>query len=243
MNRIAFGIADQHLHHGLEPLLEVAAVARAGEHRRHVERVQLGVLEQRLRDLLVDDAQREALGERGLADARLADQQRVVLPPPRQHLDHALELVGAADQRIDLAVARALREVDAEALERVRDLRVFLAVVLDAARPRHDRAAAGVDLRHAVRDVVDDVEPRDALLLEQVDRVRVALAEHRRDHVAGRHLLRGPPPARASPRAGARAGTRASDRGPTPRPRAARRPARRGSARGRRAASRRRRRT
>ena len=29
----------------------------------------------------------------------------------------------------------------------------------------------------------------DALLLEQVDRVRVALAEHRREHVAGRHLL------------------------------------------------------
>ena len=34
-------IADQHLHHGLEALLEVAAVARAGEHRGHVERVDL----------------------------------------------------------------------------------------------------------------------------------------------------------------------------------------------------------
>ena len=47
-----------------------------------------------------------------------------------EHLDHALELVGAADQRIDLALARALREVDAEALERVRDLLLVLAVVL-----------------------------------------------------------------------------------------------------------------
>ena len=142
-----------------------------------------------LGNLLVDDPQRETLGERGLADAGLADQQRVVLAAPRQHLDHALELVGAADQRIDLAVARALREIDAEALERVRDRSVFGAVVLDAGRAALDRRAARIDLRHAVRDVVDDVEPRDALLLEQVHRVRVALAEHRRDHVAGRHLL------------------------------------------------------
>ena len=40
-----------------------------------------------------------------------------------------------------------------------------------------------------MRDVIDDVEPRDALLLEQVDRVRVALAEHRGDHVPRGHLL------------------------------------------------------
>ena len=84
---------------------------------------------------------------------------------------------------------RALREVDAERLERVGDLLVLCAVVLDASRAALDRRTTDIDLRHAVRDVVDDVEPRDALLLEQVDRVRVALAKHRRDHVAGRHLL------------------------------------------------------
>ena len=38
------------LHHGLEPLLEVAAVARAGEQRAHVEREDGGVL-QHLRHL------------------------------------------------------------------------------------------------------------------------------------------------------------------------------------------------
>src|SRR5215470_5391725 len=85
--------------------------------------------------------------------------------------------------------ARALGEVDAEALERVRDARVLAAVVLDAARARHDRAGAGRDLRDAVRDVIDDVEAGDALLLEQIHGVRVALAEHRGDDVSGRHLL------------------------------------------------------
>ena len=47
--------------------------------------------------------QRQPLGDRGLADAGLADEQRVVLAAAAQDLDHALELVLAADQRIDLA--------------------------------------------------------------------------------------------------------------------------------------------
>ena len=58
---------------------------------------------QDLGHLALDDAPRQAFGDRGLADAGLADQQRVVLAPAAQHLDHALELVLAADQRIDLA--------------------------------------------------------------------------------------------------------------------------------------------
>ena len=182
------GVRDQHLHHGLQPLLEVAAVARAREHGRHVERVQHRFL-QRLRDVARDDPQREPFRERGLAHARLADEQRVVLPASRQHLDHPLELVGAANQGIDLTVARALGEIHAEALERVRHLAVLLAGVLDTLRARHDRPATRGDLGHAVRDEVDDIEPRHTLLLEQVDRVRVALAEHRCDHVARRHLL------------------------------------------------------
>jgi hypothetical protein len=136
------------------------------------------------------DAQRQALGERGLADAGLADEQRVVLPPAAQHLDHALELELAADQRIDPAGGGAGAEVLAERLERVLELLLVgggFAVLLDAARAR-DHAGAGVDLADAVRDVVDDVEARHALLLEQVDGEAVALAEHRDQEVAGRHL-------------------------------------------------------
>jgi hypothetical protein len=67
---------------------------------------------QRLGHFAVDDALREALDDRGLADAGLADQHRVVLRAPLQDLDHAPDLVVAADHRVELAVARALGQVE-----------------------------------------------------------------------------------------------------------------------------------
>ena len=50
-----------------------------------------------------DDALREALRDGGLADARLADERGVVLGPPRQDLDDALDLLLAPDDRVELA--------------------------------------------------------------------------------------------------------------------------------------------
>ena len=90
------------LHHLLQALFEIAAIARAGEQRAHVERED-GRAGEHLRHLAADDLAREAFGDRGLADAGIADQQRVVLLPPAQHLDGALDLGLAADQRIDPA--------------------------------------------------------------------------------------------------------------------------------------------
>ena len=46
---------------------------------------------------------RQPLDDGGLADARVADEQRVVLAPPRQHVQRPLDLRLPADQRIDLA--------------------------------------------------------------------------------------------------------------------------------------------
>ena len=44
-------------------------------------------------------------------------------------------------------------------------------------------------LRHAVRDEVDDVEPRDVLQSQQVDGLRLLLAEDRDEHVDRRDFL------------------------------------------------------
>ncbi len=66
------------LHHLLQALLELAAVLRAGDERGQVERVDLLAL-QELGHLVRGDALGEALDDRRLADARLADQHRVVL--------------------------------------------------------------------------------------------------------------------------------------------------------------------
>ena len=112
------GIGLELLDHLLEALLEVAAIARAGEQRAHVEREHGRVLEH-VRDLAVHDAPGQALGDRGLADAGVADEQRIVLLPAAQHLDGAVDLGVAPDQRIDPALARLLVEVDAIGLERV----------------------------------------------------------------------------------------------------------------------------
>ena len=57
----------------------------------------------------VDDRLGEALDDRGLADAGLADQHRVVLGAAAEDLDGLLDLVDAADHRVELAVRGAAR--------------------------------------------------------------------------------------------------------------------------------------
>ena len=106
------------LQHRLQPLLELAAVLGAGEQRRHVERQHALALE-RLGHFAVDDALREAFDDRGLAHARLADQHRIVLGAALQDLDHAADLVVAADDRVELARAGALGEIERVFLERL----------------------------------------------------------------------------------------------------------------------------
>ena len=54
----------------------------------------------------LDDAPGQALGDRRLADARIADEKRVVLLAAAENLDGAVDLGLAADQRVDPAVIR-----------------------------------------------------------------------------------------------------------------------------------------
>ena len=119
MNRMMPPSADGHFaEHAFQALLELAAIFRAGDQRAHVEGEQLLVL-QALRHVAVDDAQREAFDDGGLADAGLADQHRVVLGAPRQNLDRAADLLVAADHRVELAVAGRLGEVAGIFLQRI----------------------------------------------------------------------------------------------------------------------------
>jgi len=54
--------------------------------------------------------EREPFGERGLADAGLADQERVVLAPAAEHLHHPFNLGRTPDQGINRPfAARATR--------------------------------------------------------------------------------------------------------------------------------------
>src|SRR5204863_9065739 len=87
--------------HRLEALLELAAELRAREQRTHVERED-GAILQPLGHVAAHDALREALDDGGLADARLADEHRVVLRLAREDADDAADLLIAADDRIEL---------------------------------------------------------------------------------------------------------------------------------------------
>ena len=104
--------------HALEALLELAAIFRAGDERSHVEREKLLVAD-RFGHVAIDDAQRQPLDDRRLADAGLADQHRIVLGAPRQHLNGAADLLVATNDRIELAVARSVREIAGVFLQRV----------------------------------------------------------------------------------------------------------------------------
>ena len=148
----ALGLRDLGQHR-LEPILELAAILRAGDQRPHVEADDALVLEA-LGHVAADDALRQPLDDGGLADAGLADQHRVVLGPARQHLDDAADLLVAADDRIELVLARQRGQVAAVALERlVLALGVLVGDPL-AATDRHQR------LEHAV---VGDAVTRERL--------------------------------------------------------------------------------
>src|SRR5437764_1164235 len=103
---------------GLQTRLELAAGLRAREQGAHVERVDLDVA-QRGRDAVFLHAERESLDDGRLPDARIADVDRVVLPPAAEDVDGALELARPSDQRVDAPRGRALDQVDGEGGERI----------------------------------------------------------------------------------------------------------------------------
>ena len=87
-----------------------------GDHGAEVERDDALVL-QALGHVAHVDAAGEALDDRGLADAGLADQDGVVLRAAREDLDDAADLLVAADDRVDLAAAGEVRQVARVALQ------------------------------------------------------------------------------------------------------------------------------
>ena len=89
-----------------------------GHHGAQVERDD-PLAAQRLGHVAGHDPLGQALDDGGLADARLADEHRVVLGPAGQHLDHPADLGVPADDRVELAVPGPRGQVDAVLLQRL----------------------------------------------------------------------------------------------------------------------------
>ena len=119
------------LDHRLEAILEFALHAGAGLQQAEIERAQ-GDVAQRRRHIARRDAQRQAFDDGGLADARFAGEDRVVLPAARQDVDHLPDFGVTPEDRVDLAGLGLRREIDRELIEG-----------RGSARPRLARPGAG----------------------------------------------------------------------------------------------------
>ena len=107
------------LDHVLEAILELALHASARLQQRQIERSNHHVLERR-RHVAFDDRERKTLGYSRLPHTGLAGQDRVVLATAREDVDDLANLGIPPEHGVDLAVARGLRQVDGELVERRR---------------------------------------------------------------------------------------------------------------------------
>ncbi len=117
--------------HGFEPLFELAAKFCACDQRAEIEREEPLVLEA-FGDVAVNDALREAFGDRRLAHTRLADENRVVLGAAREYLNDAADFFVAPDYGIELPFACRIGQVSRVALQRL--VLVLRGLVCDAVR-------------------------------------------------------------------------------------------------------------
>ena len=115
---LAFGLLD-FLEHGLQAVLELAAVLGAGDQRAHVELDEVAVA-QGARHVASHDTLGDALDDSCLAYARLADEHRVVLGAAGQDLDGTANLVGTADDRVELAGAGEVADIATVLLQRLK---------------------------------------------------------------------------------------------------------------------------
>ena len=104
--------------HRLQALLELAAELGARHHGAEIEGEQ-PLVPQGLGYVAIDDALGEALDDRRLADARLADDDRIVLRAAGEHLHDAADLLIPPDHRIDRPAACRLGQVARVLLERI----------------------------------------------------------------------------------------------------------------------------
>ena len=106
------------LDHVLEALLKLTAILGTRDKTRQIERPDI-LVHKILGHIASSNLLRQALDDSRLAHAGIAQDKRIVLGAARKDLHHALDFLFAANHGIELAVARLLREVGGELLERV----------------------------------------------------------------------------------------------------------------------------
>ena len=90
------------LENGFQTLFEFAAIFCTSHQRAHIQRQQC-LIGKRLWHIAIDNPLRQPFGDGRLANAGLANQNRIVLCPAGQNLDRPPDLCLAANDRVELA--------------------------------------------------------------------------------------------------------------------------------------------
>ena len=103
--------------HRFQALFKFAAVFGASQEGGKIQREQ-ALAFQAFRHFAIDDALRQAFHDGGFADARLADEDRVVFVAPLQDLHGAADFLVATDDRINFALLGTRGDVNGVFLQR-----------------------------------------------------------------------------------------------------------------------------
>ena len=185
------------LDHVLEALLKLTAILGTRDKTRQIERPDI-LVHKILGHIASSNLLRQALDDSRLAHAGIAQDKRIVLGAARKDLHHALDFLFAANHGIELAVARLLREVGGELLERVGAAPLLLRGIR-AAKERQartgttsagsgERALLVLILGGKLLDSLFDRSGRYAQAHEDVHGHAVALFDDADEQVLGRHI-------------------------------------------------------
>ncbi len=116
-NDVAAGFFD-FLEDGLQTVFKFAAILRSGNHRAKIQRDDSLMLEG-FRNVAGDNSLRQAFNNCGLSYSRLANQYGIVFGSSGENLNDAPHFFVTADDRIEFAFARKLRQIARIALQRL----------------------------------------------------------------------------------------------------------------------------
>ena len=108
--------APDFIHDRLDALFKLAAIFRAGDHERQVERDD-ALVAQQVGHVALGDFLRQPFDDGRLAHAGFAEQHRIVLRAAAKNLNDTLDFVLAADDRVHVALARNFRKIASKRLE------------------------------------------------------------------------------------------------------------------------------
>ena len=136
---------------------------------------------------------RQTLGNGCFADAGIADQNRVVFAAAAQNLDAALNLMVAANQRINIALGRFFIEIDAIFCQSALFFGGLMGFAVKHFRlifsandwPAFDKVGI---FGHPVGDEIHRIIAGHVLLLQEIGRVALAFGKYCDQNIGARHF-------------------------------------------------------